>query len=143
MQPRPFAHLPRVGAACVDHMFAGDGSFVGLNLPFAAGQLRYVCCPTLADDFDAFLPRARGHCHCHIGRVHVTVVGGVQCAYDPVEIVERVSFCDLVWPDKFDVEAQRPAHGQGMPQPVHLVLRIGQAKRSAAVPCNGLARLSL
>jgi hypothetical protein len=34
LQPRPFAHLTRIGAACIDHMFAADRAFFGLDNPF-------------------------------------------------------------------------------------------------------------
>ena len=71
--------------------------------------------------------------------VYVPIIGGVQRAEHPFEIVERMQLCDGVWADQFDVEAKGAPHREGMAQPIHFIFGIGEAERAAAVPCDGLA----
>ncbi len=110
LQPRPFAHLPRIGAACVDHMLAGDRALLGLDLPLAAWQLGDVRRAAAADDPDALGPRARGHRHGDVGGVHVPVVGRVQRADHAVQIVERMQLGNALRPHQLDVELQGPSY---------------------------------
>ena len=69
----------------------------------------------------------------------MTVIGRIKGPYHAFEIVERMQFSDLFRPDQFNVEAKRTPHGQGMAQPIHLILGIGKTEGSAAMPRDGLA----
>jgi hypothetical protein len=73
----------------------------------------------------------------------MAIIGGVQRAQNAIEIVERVQLRHPLGADKLDVEAQRASHRQRVPQPVHLILGIGQPERPAAMPRHGLPGLGL
>ena len=143
LQPRPFAHLTGICAACIHHMFADDRAFFCLDFPVTRRLLRNVCGAAVSDDFYALLPRARGHGHRHIGWVNMAVIWRMQRAQNPVEIVKRVQLRNFFWANQVDVEPQRPPDRQGVAQPIHFVFGIGQAERPAAVPCYGLTRFCL
>ena len=143
LQARPFAHLAGIGAARVDHMFAGDDALVGLDHPFAGWGLGDVGRAGVAEDAHALGPRASRHRHRDVGGVDMAVIGGVQRADHPVEVVERVQLGDAVGAHKLDIEAKRAANRQRVAQPVHLVARVGQPEGPAAVPGDGLAGLAL
>ena len=143
MQARPFSHLARIGATSVDHMLANDCALFGFNHPFARIILGDVRGAAMAKDLHAFLTRTSGHRHGHVRRVHMAIVWGVKRAQNAIQIIKRVLFCDEVRPDQLDIETQRTADGQGVAQPVHLILGVGQPERAAAMPGDRLPCLFL
>ncbi len=137
---RPQRDLPRIGAAGVDDMFAGDIALFGLDQPFAVRLLRHVRRTALADDLDAQLARALGQREGRAGRVDMAVVGRVQGRLDAVEIVERMQFADTVRPDDFHRKAEALADRDRLVQPVEFVIGIGQPQGAAAMPGAPTAR---
>ena len=140
LQAAPLAHLPRIGAAGIDHMLAKDVAFFGLDQPFAARLLGDVGGPAAADD-----PRALGPCSGSkrlgdAGRVGMAVFRRVERALHAFQIVERVVAADFLRPDELDRKAEGAADTHRVAQPVDLVIGIGKAERPAAVPGDGHAR---
>ena len=91
-------------------MLTGDVALLGLDQPFAGWQLGDIGRPAAPDDPHAFLTRASGHGHRHIGRVHMPVIGRMQCAFDAVEIVKRMQLGNLFGANQLNVEPQRTTH---------------------------------
>ncbi len=126
LQPRPFTHLPGIGAACIDDMLTNDVALFRGDFPFTGRQLPYAGCAAVADDF---CPKPAGTCRHGLGdsgRVDMAIVWGVQRTNDPVEVVERMQFRNPGRTDQFNIEAKRAPHRECLAQPVHLVFGIGQ-----------------
>ena len=139
----PERDLPRIGAAGVDNMFAGDVALLGLHQPFAALGLRHVRRPAAADHLHAQLPRPLGERKGRARRVDVTVIGRVQRRLHPVEVVERVQLADALGPHDLHRKAKTLADRYRLVKPVEFVIGIGQPQRAAAMPGDRLPGLGL
>lgn len=128
VDPVPRADLPRIGAGGIDHVFARDDTPVGRHLPFVLRGPGDAGHTAAAHDLHSFTARHRGKGLDDAGRVDVAVVGGMESAQDPVEIVEGVKGTDTFRTDKFHGESQGRAHPKGVAQPVHLVFPISEAQ---------------
>ena len=73
----PFTDLPCIGAAGIHHVFAGDVTVLGGDLPLPTRQLRHVGGAAMANDRSAQLAGTLGEAQRHTRRVHMAVVGGM------------------------------------------------------------------
>jgi len=56
----------------------------------------------------------------------MAIIRGVERTQNSVQIIKRVQFFDECRIHQFDIEAKRTSYAQGMAQPIHLILFIGQ-----------------
>ena len=139
IKARPLANLAGIGAARVDHVLTCNSALFGNHLPFATRQLVNVRHPVGLHELRTHRTRTGSQCEAGAGRIHMTVIHGVERCLHTVEIVEWKEPGDLIGSDDFHGMAQSAADAQNRLQPVQFVIAEREIEAAAAVPGHGLA----
>ncbi len=135
----PGADDVAIGAGGIDHMLADDVALVGDDPPFARWKKLDVGDAGAAIDFGAELARAGRHRIGDVGGRDMAVGHGPEGGLDAEGFEEGMVLLDLAGADDLALVSGKLGNAEHIFEPVHLLIRLGDAQAAAAMPGDRLA----